>query len=125
MSRGARVFPCRTGQVQRRPVAAVEQQHDARQAGDPRPVAGLRPADIKYGQALSSRTKDEFINLRSIVDIVEPMGDVTTIYVTAGPHRLTAQIDGQNKIAESDTLDLAFDPSRLYLFDEVSGVSLL
>ncbi len=88
-------------------------------------VAGLRPADIKYGQALSSRTKDEFINLRSIVDIVEPMGDVTTIYVTAGPHRLTAQIDGQNKIAESDTLDLAFDPSRLYLFDEVSGVSLL
>ncbi len=74
-------------------------------------TVGVRPSDLSH-----SRRSDN-AQIEGRVEVVEPMGDVSTVYLLAGKHQLVATVNGNTPISEGDTLAISIDPARLHLFD--------
>jgi multiple sugar transport system ATP-binding protein len=80
-------------------------------------IFGVRPADL-FDKSLIGATEGQPGNtIRTQVDVVEPMGDVTSVYLTSGPHQIVATLDGETKAREGETLDIVADLERTHLFD--------
>ena len=45
------------------------------------------------------------------------MGDIVTLYLTAGKHSLVATIDAETQAKDGNTLDVVFDLAKTHLFD--------
>ncbi len=45
------------------------------------------------------------------------MGDIVTLYLTAGPHSLVATIDAETQAKDGQTLDIVLDLAKTHLFD--------
>jgi multiple sugar transport system ATP-binding protein len=84
---------------------------------------GIRPADLFDG-GLTEKKPDTLTLLRSSVEVVEPMGDVTQIYATAGTDAIVATIDAETKAKEGEILDLVVDIERGHLFDPDTEIAL-
>ena len=78
---------------------------------------GVRPADL-FDKSLKNPVEAQPGNiLRTQVNVVEPMGDMTSVYLTCGPHQIVATLDAETKASENETLDLVADMERTHLFD--------
>ena len=78
---------------------------------------GVRPTDI-YDKNLKNpieATPDNTI--RTQVDVSEPMGDIVTLYLTAGQHQLVAAIDADTAAKDGNTLDVVIDLDKTHVFD--------
>ncbi|MCW3060518.1 MAG: transporter related, partial [Capsulimonas sp.] len=65
-------------------------------------VFGIRPADI-FDKSLKNPVESTEANtIRTLVDVSEPMGDIVTFYLTAGPHQLVATIDSETKAKDGE-----------------------
>jgi multiple sugar transport system ATP-binding protein len=87
-------------------------------------IFGIRPADL-----FDSRFKLQFEatpqnTLKSMVEVVEPMGDLTTVYTTVGTEQVIAAIDPETLAQEGNGLDLVIDLERGYLFNSETEVAL-
>jgi multiple sugar transport system ATP-binding protein len=51
------------------------------------------------------------------VDVVEPVGNETYVYVKAGPDTLCVRLGPVDPPRPGQAVALAADPARLYLFD--------
>jgi ABC-type sugar transport system ATPase subunit len=58
------------------------------------------------------------------VDVVEPAGNETFLYMQADGHELVARVAWNLQPAVSSTVRVDFDPSNVYLFDAESGETL-
>jgi multiple sugar transport system ATP-binding protein len=79
-------------------------------AGD-KATLGIRPHHIgrseKGGKGVPARVR-----------LVEALGPETVVHAEIGDgHKLVAVMDGQDRLALSDTLKLSFDAAQLHLFD--------
>jgi multiple sugar transport system ATP-binding protein len=90
-------------------------------------VLGIRPADIydkgllEAGSALAKKA-----TVRTQVDVVEPMGDVSTVYLTAGSTQsLIATLDATTSAKDGETLDVVIDSDKVHLFDPETEVALV
>ena len=80
-------------------------------------VLGVRPSDI-FDRGLKNPIESTPANtVRTMVDVSEPMGDIVTLYLTAGPHALVATIDAETGAKDGSALDVAVDLAKTHLFD--------
>ncbi len=81
-------------------------------------VLGLRPEDI-HDKALASPTAGDSGNVaRMKVDVIEPMGANSIIYLTSGQHTLLADVDAETKAKEGGELDVVLDATAAHVFDK-------
>jgi multiple sugar transport system ATP-binding protein len=87
-------------------------------------IFGIRPSDI-YDKALSPAVAPtEGNTVRAEVEVIEPMGADSILYLASGPHSLVASMDSSTQAREQETLDVVFDMERVHLFDPESEQTL-
>jgi len=81
-------------------------------------VFGVRPEDM-FDKALSTLVKPGQENtIKAIVDVIEPMGPIVTMYLTIAKHSLVATIDAETKAKEGQELEVVLDMEKTHLFDK-------
>jgi multiple sugar transport system ATP-binding protein len=87
-------------------------------------VMGIRPQDIfDKSYAPSNLASQEPI--RMSVDVIEPMGAVSTIFLNSGRHTLVAELDAETRAEEGGKLDVVIDPSSIHVFDKSSEQAIV
>ena len=81
-------------------------------------VLGIRPEDIT--EVAADTTGAVSITL----EIAEPMGAETYLYLNTGKTNFIARVDPTATPKSGDTVHLAFDPAKLHLFDPVTEANL-
>jgi multiple sugar transport system ATP-binding protein len=84
-------------------------------------ILGVRPED------LTVRNVDDMENLGVVpaqVEVVEPMGSETIIYVLSGQHSLVSRIDAHEKTAPGNYIKLTLIPEKCHFFDAVTELRL-
>jgi multiple sugar transport system ATP-binding protein len=82
-------------------------------------VLGLRPEGI-HDRAITTIEPTDGNTMTATVDVLEPMGADSVLYLSVGETRLVASMDSVTKARESKPLDLVVDLERAYLFDAAS-----
>jgi multiple sugar transport system ATP-binding protein len=81
-------------------------------------IFGVRPEDI-FDKSLANiiqATPDNTI--KSIVDVIEPMGPIVTMYLSCGDHDVIATIDAETQAKESAEIELILDMPKTHVFDK-------
>jgi len=73
---------------------------------------GIRPEHIELAER-SDRNA-----VATDVSVVEPMGEVTYVYVEIGDTTYTVSVDGETRIDAGDEIAVAFPEEKIHLFDE-------
>ncbi len=80
-------------------------------------VAGLRPEAIHDDPMNLSTHEDS--KLKAYVDVTELMGAEIYLYLNVGEEtRLIARVSSRSKSRAGETIDVAFDMSRIHIFDK-------
>jgi len=79
---------------------------------------GIRPEAIRVADGPDAAAS------RWQLDVVEPMGSEVVLYVHNGPHHAVARVEPQALPEPGESVDLALDVRRLYVFDRTSGAAL-
>ena len=77
---------------------------------------GIRPSDI-CDKAITTVPSTPANTVRTQVEVTEPMGDIVTMYLTAGSHQIVATIDAETKAKDGEALDVVFELEKSHLFD--------
>ncbi len=80
-------------------------------------IFGVRPADIFDKNLKNPIEATPGNTVRTQVDVTEPMGDIVTLYLTAGTHQIVATIDAESQAKDGQALDVVFDLAKTHLFD--------
>ena len=81
-------------------------------------VFGVRPEDI-FDKNLTSLVKGTDENtIKVMVDVIEPMGSIVTMYLNSGKHNLIGTIDAETKAIETKEMEVIFDMVKTHLFDK-------
>ena len=85
-------------------------------------LLGLRPENIHDKLYASSATPDNTVTGR--VEVVEPLGSTTYLYVTVGRTPLVAQVHANDQVEVNQDIDLVFDMSKIAIFDPQTEESI-
>ncbi len=85
-------------------------------------VFGIRPEDIHDEEAFLATFPDAVINVD--VDFSELMGAETYLYLVADGNKFTARVNPRTTAKTGDSIKVAFDLSKLHIFDKDSEVSI-
>jgi len=88
--------------------------------GDTGAWLGIRPEHILTGEAATQAT----FSGSAEIDIVEPMGSDTLVWVNFAGQSVRVRTEGQTGLKSGDTLTIGFDAARLHLFDEKTEIRL-
>jgi multiple sugar transport system ATP-binding protein len=88
--------------------------------GDTTAWLGIRPEHILTGDAAAGATYTGTAE----IDIVEPMGSDTLVWVNFAGQSVRVRTEGQSGLKSGDTLTIGFDAARLHLFDEKTEIRL-
>ncbi len=80
-------------------------------------IFGVRPADMFDANLKNPVDAAPGNTIRTLVDVSEPMGDIKTLYLTAGPHALVATLDADTTAQDGQAVDIILDLARTHLFD--------
>ena len=86
-------------------------------------VFGIRPEDI-YDKLFASEAPPENV-LTATVEVVEPMGSETYIYLATGKHTFIAKVGAHDRPTEDQDMDLVFDMSKVHFFDPDTEKSVI
>ena len=89
-------------------------------SGDSAVWLGVRPEHILTGDAAADATYTSTAE----IDIVEPMGSDTLVWVNFGGQSVRVRTEGQSGLKSGDTLTIGFDAARLHLFDKKTEIRL-
>jgi multiple sugar transport system ATP-binding protein len=81
---------------------------------------GIRPEHILTGEAAAGASYTGTAE----IDIVEPMGSDTLVWVHFAGQSVRVRTEGQSGLKSGDTLTIGFDAARLHLFDVATEVRL-
>ncbi len=80
-------------------------------------VLGVRPADI-YDRALSPAVPPKPENtIAAQVEVIEPMGATSIVYLRAGEHDLVASLDSATTAREQQPFEVVVSMQNVHLFD--------
>lgn len=80
-------------------------------------VLGLRPQDI-HDRAIAPANLRDQAPVRMSVDVIEPMGAVSTLFLNSGRQSLIAEVDADSHAKEGAPLDVVIDSSAAHVFDK-------
>ncbi len=81
---------------------------------------GIRPEHILTGEAAKGATYSGTAE----IDIVEPMGSDTLVWVNFAGQSVRVRTAGQSGLKSGETLAIGFDAARLHLFDKTTEIRL-
>jgi len=81
---------------------------------------GIRPENFK----ISENQQDTAFAIKAVVDIVEPMGSETYIYLNCGRMKMIVRDNGENLYQTGSEVNLLPDPAKLHFFDPENGKAL-
>lgn len=88
-------------------------------------IYGIRPVDI-FDSALVSRVEASPENkVEALVDLVEPMGDISSVFLKVADKIFTASLSGESKAKDGEKITVLFDTSRGHLFDPESETAIV
>ncbi|WP_336343400.1 ABC transporter ATP-binding protein [Halalkalicoccus ordinarius] len=76
---------------------------------------GIRPGDVELADPSVENA------IPATVEVVEPMGEVTQLYLDVGGQSYTASVSGELRIDDDQQLHVVFPPERVHLFDRRTG----
>nr|WP_255463582.1 sn-glycerol-3-phosphate ABC transporter ATP-binding protein UgpC [Microbulbifer sp. YPW1] len=79
-------------------------------------LLGLRPEKLVYAASAPAN----WPRLRGEIELVESLGAEMLVHLRTGNAQLVARLPGLREFTLGDTLELAFDPAAVYLFDAES-----
>ncbi|WP_256390798.1 ABC transporter ATP-binding protein [Natronoarchaeum rubrum] len=79
---------------------------------------GIRPEDVK---AVPAGTHNA---IAPTVDVTEPLGDVSYVYLDVGGEQYTATLEGDIVIESGRSISVQFPQDRIHLFDGETGEAL-
>lgn len=104
----------------------IESSHEKAQLGDanfPAPpgfsgklILGVRPEDIK--------TSAPGVQIRPVVDVVEPLGATKTVVLNYAGTSLTAMMDSRANTPEGEVISVWIKPEALHFFDAATGEAI-
>ncbi len=77
---------------------------------------GIRPENLEV--------RDDGDGFAATIDLIEPMGGESNIYLTTDMGSMVARVEGITRRSRGDTVFLSFLPDAAHLFDGESGVRL-
>jgi multiple sugar transport system ATP-binding protein len=80
-------------------------------------VLGIRPEDM-HDKSLLPTTVTNQAAVRMNVDVIEPMGAISTLFLTSGPETLVATVEAETAAREGQVLDVVIDVDKIHLFDK-------
>jgi len=80
-------------------------------------VFGIRPEDIGSEQAEKDPSNPK---IKAEVEVIEPMGSETYLYLTTGTQPFIARIDAHKKTSVNEKTALPFNLAKSHLFDSAS-----
>ncbi len=79
-------------------------------------ILGIRPEDIHdklfVGEAAPENT------IVATVEVVEPMGAESFLYLTTGKHSFIARVEAHSQASVNEDLELVFNMSKVHFFDK-------
>jgi multiple sugar transport system ATP-binding protein len=86
-------------------------------------VIGLRPTDMRPAGAAGG-SAERVGRLEGVVDVTEPMGPTTLIYLQVGGESVIVSVEGSEQVPESGPFCVEFDGDRCHVFDPDDGRNL-
>ena len=93
-------------------------------------VFGLRPQDIhdaRFAQGMldEGESPQDLVNVRTRVDVVEPMGSEVYLYLLSGQNSIVSRVDSRTEVKTGDVLDTSFNMDKMHAFDPETQESVL
>jgi multiple sugar transport system ATP-binding protein len=93
-------------------------------------VFGLRPQDIHdsrfaKGMLDEDENPEDLVEVRTHVDVVEPMGSEVYIYLLNGQNSINSRVDSRTEVKPGDAIDVSFNMDKMHAFDPESQDSIL
>jgi multiple sugar transport system ATP-binding protein len=93
-------------------------------------VFGLRPVDIHdsrfaVGMLDEGESPEDLINVRTRVDVVEPMGSEVFLYLLYGQNSYGARVDSRTEVQPNDVLEVSFNMDKMHAFDPETTESII
>jgi len=85
---------------------------------DERVTIGIRPEDIELAESGTENA------VQATVKVVEPMGEVSYVYLNIGGETHTASVNGDLIFDPGEKLSVVFPPERIHLFDADTGEAI-
>ena len=85
---------------------------------------GIRPEAIA-GTEMPSFAVTPENTIDAVVDVIEPMGATSLLYLSVGPHTLIASVDAKTHLQETKVGKLALNLDELHLFDVNTEAAIL
>jgi multiple sugar transport system ATP-binding protein len=79
---------------------------------------GVRPEhiDIVDGSVTNA--------VRTEIEVVEPMGELSYVYMTIGDQTYTASVDGELRLSSGEVVSVEFPEDKIHLFDAETGAAV-
>jgi multiple sugar transport system ATP-binding protein len=87
-------------------------------------ILGVRPEAIRLGDG-SNDSSRSLLPARAKIEVIEPLGHESIIYVSIGCHSLATRAESAEGLAIGDVVPAYFDQRKLQLFDPSTEQSLL
>jgi multiple sugar transport system ATP-binding protein len=84
-------------------------------------IVGIRPGDF----LLSESKNSNFVSISGKAYFIEPVGDVTVIYLQTEVGRLLVAALGATAVHENETLTVSFSIDHIHIFDKKTGKAIL
>jgi multiple sugar transport system ATP-binding protein len=92
-----------------------ESTADALEGASTQLTLGIRPEHIALA------TSDQQNAIRTRIEVVEPMGEVTYTYFDVGGTTYTASVDGEQRVEAGDEVYVVFPEEKIHVFDGQTG----
>jgi multiple sugar transport system ATP-binding protein len=88
-------------------------------------TVGIRPTDI-HDKALSPSVKPTPENTVTVdVEVIEPMGAESVLYVTCGGEDMVVNVDSATQAKEREKLEVVFDMAKCHVFDNETDITII
>ena len=88
-------------------------------------VLGLRPQDIHDKSLAPQNVRSQENALRMTVDVIEPMGAVSTVFLNSGRQSLVAEVDAETSAKEGAPMDVLLDAESAHVFDKDTEIAIV
>lgn len=86
-------------------------------------ILGIRPEDIKDSEILVNMQRDS--SIKAVIQVYELLGSEVLLYFEYAGNKVIASVHPRTMAREGDTVRLAFDMEKSYLFDKDTELSIL